>query len=330
MEILNGVHQLKVRSPKGMPVDTNVYVIEGDDGSIMIDSGWDSQDSLWSLTEALKADRLRLRDIKMIIITHMHPDHYGLASKVKQLCGGKVVMHRIEAELIDARYKHFDDLLKKTEDRLKGNGVPETELPDLKDASLWMRQFVTPDLPDVVLDSDRVSNGSIGLKVVVTPGHSPGHICLYEPTKKLLFSGDHVLYDVTPHVGFNPQSGDNPLGDYISSLEKLEALKVNFVLPGHGPMFNSLHLRIEEILRHHEQRKKDIIKAIAGNLKTAYQIAQEITWMPQQGGIAFNNLAPWDKRLAIMETIAHLNLLSCEGEVATVDMGGVSLYLAKG
>ncbi len=330
MEVVSGIHQIKVPFPKGMLGHTNVYVLEGDEGNILIDSGWDSTESLWALKEGLTSEHLKLRDIKKVVITHLHPDHYGLASKVKQLCGAKVAMHRVEGELINSRYKDFGVLLKETEEELRRNGVPQTELPKLKDASLWMNQFVTPELPDVLLDDgDSFSTGSFEIRVLRTPGHSPGHICLYEPRKKVLFSGDHILYDITPHVGFNPQSGDDPLGDYISSLERLERLKVNFVLPGHGPVFNSLKLRIEEILYHHEQRKRNILSVLSDGLKTAYQIAEEIIWIPEQGGTAFVDLAFWDRRLAVMETIAHLKSLTSEGKVGNIDMDGVSLYLAK-
>ncbi len=330
MEIIAGVHQIKVPFPKGIPEHTNVYVVEGSEGNILIDSGWDSTESLWALREGLTNDRLKLRDIKKIVITHIHPDHYGLASKIKQLCGAKIAMHRIEAELINSRYKDFDRLLKETEEELRRNGVPQAELPQLKDASLWMNQFVTPDSPDVTLDSgDIISNGSFEIEVLWTPGHSPGHICLYEPTKKLLFSGDHILYDTTPHIGFHPQSGDNPLGDYISSLEKLKRRSVNFILPGHGPAFNGLKLRIGGILYHHEQRKRNIMNALSDGLKTAYQIAEGIPWMPDQGGVAFRDLASWDRRLAVMETIAHLKLLAAEDKVGNIDTDSASLYLRK-
>jgi len=162
-----------------------------------------------------------------------------------------------------------------------------------------------------------------------TPGHSPGHICLYERERKFIITGDHILYDTTPHVGFNPLSGDNPLGDYISSLEKLERLKVHFILPGHGPLFNALGLRTEKILQHHEDRKRAIMKSLRNGMKTAYAISQEIPWMTDQGGTAFRDLLVWDKRMAVSETLAHLKLLTEEERVSNVDMDGASLYIAK-
>ncbi len=330
MQVLNGVHQIKSPCPGDASWYTNVYVIEGSNGHILVDSGWDSQESLWALQEGIKAANLKLRDITKVVITHIHPDHYGLSSKIKQICGAQVAIHRIDAGFISPRYKDFANLIKKTEELLRQNGVPENELPQLKEASLWMNKYVTPDAPEVMLeDGDIISNDSFELEVLLTPGHSPGHICLYERERKFILTGDHVLYDTTPHVGFNPQSGDNPLGDYVSSLEKLERLKVHFILPGHGPVFNALGLRIENILQHHEERKRAIMRSLHDGLKTAYEIAQQIPWMPEEGGIAFQNLAIWDRRMAVTETLAHLKLLMEEDRVGNVDMDGASLYLSK-
>jgi glyoxylase-like metal-dependent hydrolase (beta-lactamase superfamily II) len=330
MRILNGVHQVKTPGPGNASWPTNVYVIEGGDGHILIDSGWDSQESLWALQEGMKASNLKLRDVKKVVITHIHPDHYGLASKIKQICGAQVAIHKTDAGFISLRYKDSADLLQKIEELLRQNGVPQDELPQLKEASLWMNKYVTPDAPEVMVeDGDIIANDSFELKVLWTPGHSPGHICLYEKEKKFILTGDHILYETTPHVGYNPLSGDNPLGDYVSSLKKLESLKVNFVLPGHGPLFNALGLRIEEILQHHEQRKRAIMNSLRDGLKTAYEIAQKIPWMTDKGGISFQNLPVWDKRMAITETLAHLKLLTDEGRVSNVAMDGASMYIAR-
>jgi glyoxylase-like metal-dependent hydrolase (beta-lactamase superfamily II) len=309
---------------------TNVYVVEGGDGHILVDCGWDTQESLWALQEGVKGAALKLRDIKKVVVTHIHPDHYGLAAKVKQICGAQIAMHRADADLISSRYKDFAGLVEKTEELLRQNGVPQGELSEFRDASLRMNKYVTPDSPDVMLeDGDTVSNDSFEFDVLWTPGHSPGHVCLFESEKRFILTGDHVLFDTTPHVGFNPISGDDPLGDYVHSLKKLENLKVHFILPGHGPMFNALGLRIENILKHHEERKNAIMKTLRDGLKTAYEIAQRIPWMANGGNTPFGNLPVWDKRMAVTETIAHLKLLVDEERVSNVDMNGASLYIAK-
>ena len=330
MEILNGIHQIQAPAPESTSWYTNVHGIEGGDGHILVDSGWDSQESLWALQAGIKAANLKLRDIKQVVITHIHPDHYGLSTKIKQICGAQVAIHRVDAGFIFPRYKDFDGLIKRTGEILRQNGAPEGELPQLKEASLWMNKYVTPDLPEVKLeDGDTISNDSFEFEVLWTPGHSPGHVCLYERARRFILTGDRVLYDTIPHVGFNPQSGNNPLGDYISSLEKLEHLKAHFILPGHGPVFNALGLRIEKILQHHEERKRAIMRTLHDGLKTAYEVSQQIPWMVDGGGTAFRDLPVWDKRMAVTETIAHLKLLTEEDRVGNVDMDGASLYLAK-
>ncbi len=328
--VLDGVYQIKTPSPGDVSWQTNAYIVEGSDGHMLVDTGWDSQDALWALQEGSKGAGFKLRDINKVVITHIHPDHYGLASKVKQICGAEVAIHRVDADLISSRYRDFDDLLDRMEVLLRNNGVPEEELPQLKEASLWMQKYVTTESADVKLeDGDTVSNDSFKFEVIFTPGHSPGHVCLFERDRKFILTGDHVLYDTSPHVSVNPHSGDNPLSDYVSSLNKLARLKVHFVLPGHGPVFNALGLRIDEILQHHASRKNAIMNSLSNGLKTAYGVAQDIPWTAGGGSTAFRDLGVWDRRLAVTETLAHLRLLVEEDRVANVDMDGNSLYVAK-
>ncbi len=330
MEIVAGVHQIRLPFPQDIPEYTNVYVVEGSKGNLLIDSGWDSSETLWAFREGLLEERLKFEDINWIVVTHIHPDHFGLASKLRDLCEAKVAVHVVEGELVESRYRDSDGLLRDVEDELSVNGVPQAELATLKEVSLWMKEFASPELPDVMLsDGDRLSTGPLEFEVLRTPGHSPGHICLYERRKRWLFSGDHVLFHTTPHVGFHPQSGANPLKDYIDSLRMLEELPVNFVFPGHGPVFNSLKLRAAEILDHHEQRKRAIVKVLSHGLKTAYEVATEIPWKPETDGVAFADLTPWERRLAVFETIAHLKFLSFQGKTARIERDGVAQYLAR-
>ena len=329
MEIVRDVYQIRLPL-LFVPLEyINVYVVRGVEGAILIDTGWNTPEAFSALEDGLKGHGIAWKDIRQIVITHIHPDHYGLAKKVREYSGAAVAMHRIEAGLVDPRYVNFGKLLREMGRELYNNGVPSTELPGLEEASLWMNEFVMPLLPDVELDNgDMISNGSFEFEVIWTPGHSPGHICLYEQRRKLLFAGDHLLFEITPNVSFHPQSGDNPLGDYINSLKTVEGLKANLVFPGHGPVFNSLKTRAAEIRSHHERREKVIVKAINEEPKTAYQIASEIPWISEQAGVGFHNLEPMDRRLAIMETLAHLRLLVVEDRARRIERDGVSFYLA--
>jgi len=330
MRLVAGVYQIRLPFPEDIPGHTNVYVIEGEKGNILIDSGWDWPWALWAFREGMKNDSLRFQDIKWIVITHTHPDHYGLAGKLKDLCGASIAMHRVEAELMNTRYETSAVLLNKMSEELIINGVPQDELTDIRDASLWMQEFISSCQPDIILDEDdKISNGTFEFDVLRTPGHSRGHICLYEPDKKWLFSGDHILFQTVPHIGLHPQSGDNPLDEYIKSLKILQTKKVQFIFPGHGPVFNSLKLRSAEILYRHDLRRKDILKVLDEGLKTAYQVAFEISWNGGSMSEKFSDLSALDRRLAILHVMAHLKLLESEGELGRISQGDVYVYLKK-
>lgn len=309
----------------------NVYLIEGTKENMLIDTGWDTPDAFATLNKELRSYGFNFKDISQIIITHIHPDHYGLSGKLKQLCGARVAISEIEAGLIDARYVNLNQLLKQMRWFLLANGVPKTSVLQLSEASMPARKLVIPTPPDIMLrDGKKISVDPFEFKVLSTPGHSPGHICLYEPHRKLLFSGDHILPEITPHIGLHPQSGKNPLGAYLDSLEQMMKLEVTMAFPGHGAAFSGVRQVIEGSFRHHEQRSNDIVKTLQDTMKTAYQVAMEIPWMTDIKPTSFQSLNLFDQRLAIMETLAHIELLRSEGKVQLFTQDDVNSYFAGG
>jgi len=330
MEIVQGVHQIKLPLPGGTLDHVNVYLVEGDEGNLLIDAGWNTPEAFSTLKEELRTKGFEFKDISQIVITHLHPDHYGLAGKIRELSGAKIALSEIETHMLNSRYVDVTLLLSGVTRLLRSNGVPESELSQLSEASLPAREFVIPASPDVKLKAGRkVSVGLFEFEVLSTPGHSPGHICLYEPKRKLLFTGDHILPDITPNVGLHPQSGGNPLGDYLNSLRDLKKLEVTFAFPGHGSVFNGLKLKIEDLFYHHEQRKSAIVKVVQGEMKTAYEIAKEIPWVPGADDVSFQDLLAFDKRLAVLETLAHLQLLISEDKVKKAAQDGTNFYSAR-
>ena len=329
MEIVKGVYQIKLPLPGGPPGHTNAYLIDGSEGNLLIDTGWNTPEAFSALGEELKSNGFDFSDISQIVITHLHPDHYGLAGRIRELSGAKLALSEIEARLLDRRYVNMSILVEEVSHLLRAHGTPQSELSQLSQASMPVRELVIPAKPDIKLkDGQKVSMNPFEFKALLTPGHSPGHICLYEPERKFLFTGDHILPDITPNVGLHPQSGANPLGDYINSLKSLTELEVSFVFPGHGSVFSGLGQRIDVLLRHHQQRMTDILNVIRDDPKTAYQIATEIPWVPDEGGVNFQDLPPLDKRLAVLETLAHLQLLATEGKAKEVVRNRISLYRA--
>lgn len=310
------IHQLQLPIPDSQLGYVNAYLVDGDNGALLIDTGWNTEEAFESLKRQLANLHVNLKEIRQIVVTHAHPDHYGLAGRLKHLSHAQVYLHEQERELIKSRYIDMDGLLQQIENWLQVNGTPPDELTELQTASLPMRRFVTPVLPDVTLYGDEtITTGYFSFKVLWTPGHAPGHICLYEPTRKILFSGDHILPTITPHIGLHPQSSNNPLGDYLNSLNELKQLDIELVLPGHEHPFYAFKPRIEEIIQHHKQRNSEILSTLNTASKTAYQISTGITWMHDVNGVGWDKLGPWDKRMAVLETLSHLEAMRASKEV---------------
>jgi glyoxylase-like metal-dependent hydrolase (beta-lactamase superfamily II) len=179
------------------------------------------------------------------------------------------------------------------------------------------RRVLVPTVPDITIlqEGETVSTGVFDLQVLWTPGHSPGHICLYEPTRKILFSGDHVIPGITPNISLSVPSDTNPLGDFFNSLDRVRALDVNLILPGHAQPFTNLSTAIEEVFQHHDFRIGEMLQALAAQPKTAYEVSTEMTWMLDEGGTRFENLTPLDKIMAVMEALAHLEAMRIEGRL---------------
>jgi len=328
-EVIPGIYQLKIPLPsKEIFLGyVNVYLAQGNNGYLLVDTGWDTEEAFNSLKKQLAEIGINFKDISQIVATHIHPDHCGLTGKLKQLSPAKIALHYLEKDFIESRYINMDELLSQIAEWLHTNGVPNEELIKLQTASLGMAKFVTPALPDVTLyGGEIISTGVFNFRVLWTPGHSPGHISLYEPTKKVLISGDYILPKITPNIGLHPQSGTNPLGDYIKSLNTTKKLDVNLILPGHENPFTGLQPRIEELIRHHQQRNSEILETLKATAKTAYQISTEITWGSDINGVGWDNLAPWDRRLAILETIAHLEAMRFAGKVDKFLKDGIIYY----
>jgi len=329
MEIGPGIYQLKMPLSNDFLDHVNCYLVEGKDGWLMVDTGWCTPGAFDFMEKELKALGLSLRDISTILVTHVHPDHFGLAGKIKQASPGtRLLTHCWEAELIESRYIEYDALQAEMGHMMQCHGVPSADIVALKSASMPFLKLVAVVPPDRTLyGGEIVSTGTYDLEVVWTPGHSPGHICLYEPQNQFFFSGDHVLPSISPNVSYHVHSGGNPLGDYLYALRKIQNLPVARVLPAHGRVFTDLRGRVQEIVSHHNQRKSDIRKIIRSEARNACDISGRLSW--NVPGMDWDQFPPLQKRLAFMETLAHLEDMRWQGEVTRLvgNNGSVS-YLA--
>jgi glyoxylase-like metal-dependent hydrolase (beta-lactamase superfamily II) len=331
MEIVPGIYQIEVPIPNSPIGPLNAYLVRGNNGWLLIDTGWDYPEAFDSLEGQLKEKGLDFDAISRIVVTHTHIDHYGLIGRLKKLSKAETAFHEKEFAFIEAISLYKEDYPGHIVEQMRCNGVPEEEYSILVESFTIGSSLIFPlDPPDVILQGgETIKTGLFNFEVIWTPGHSSGHICLYEPSKKILLSGDHILPIITPNISIHPYSSDNPLKSYLASLKEVDRLDVDIVLPGHEHIFTDLHKRIGELFSHHEQRVDDILNVIRDEEKTAYQIASEVPWILEtEGGkvVCFADLAVFDRGMATGETLAHLEYLRMGGKVKRISREGIAFY----
>ncbi|MBV8718614.1 MAG: MBL fold metallo-hydrolase [Chloroflexi bacterium] len=315
-QLLPGVHRLPLPlrdSPLG---HVNTYLIRSDDGYLLVDCGWDTVDTLQALEGHLRALDISIGDVRHLVITHIHPDHYGLAGRLRELSKADLSFHRLERLYIESRYANPDELLGEMHEWLQLNGTPQAELDRLNFGSMGIVERVKIAFPDTTLDGgEEITCGKFAFKVIWTPGHSAGHICLYDARHKILLSGDHVLPHITPSVGLHVRAASNPLADYLDSLRLIGRLEAELVMPGHGEPFQGLPERTAELIAHHQRRLEEIRGLLAAQPEvpmSGYEIASRMRWSRRR---TWDDLSGFERRMAVTEALAHVELLHARGEV---------------
>jgi glyoxylase-like metal-dependent hydrolase (beta-lactamase superfamily II) len=309
-----GLWSIPVPMPSNSLRYVFVYVFETDEGLYLVDVGWNTDDAFAALRDGLEQLGASIGDVAGMLVTHIHPDHYGLAGRVREASGAWVALHPADAALIHDRYDEPELLLGRVETMLRKVGAPAEELASLSTASMPVRGYVDAAVPDVLLeDGERPKVPGWDLTAIWTPGHSPGHLCFWEAASRIMLSGDHVLPRITPNIPFHPQAGDDPLGDFLASLDKLRGYQAVEVLPAHEHRFVGLHARLDGLREHHERRFGEATAAISDGVTTAWDIASRLHWS-----------RPWDRiegfmrRAAVAEALAHLRALERRGVVREV------------
>lgn len=310
MELFKGINQIKVPLDEKDSNAVNVYIIEGTSGNLMIDTGFNIPACFNILSQEMKASGFSIKDITHIAITHIHPDHIGMAGKIAELSGAKIYVSEIEYAQLDTRYWHPESLIKQTSDFLRLNGVPDWELKMLSEASLSLVNNVYPiSSVEYLKPLDRIIVEPFEFQLLLTPGHSKGHICFYEPNKKYLFSGDHVLPEIMTTVCYHPQSGENPLADYINSLNELTNMEIRFIFPGHGAVFSGIAPKIDSIMHWLKEQMQSIQKVMGLEIKTAYDVAKNLLWFANDELVDYDKLQAIRRRQAVLQTLAFLQYL---------------------
>jgi glyoxylase-like metal-dependent hydrolase (beta-lactamase superfamily II) len=305
-EIMNRLYRIEVPLPNSPLKELNSYVIKGDDRNLIIDTGFNRSVCFAAMQEGLAALDIDLSRTDFLI-THMHADHAGLVSRLATK-NSTVYFSRIDAMVFD-KGGHWQSMI----DYAQSNGFPRDELmkalhnhPGFKYSPETIPEFVLIDNGTVI------EIGGYRLECLLTPGHTQGHICLFEEDKKILFSGDHILYDITPHIESWSYTV-NSLEDYLTSLDKVYNLPVDIVLPGHRHFFKDLKGRIDELKEHHRQRADEVLEVVGLDTKNAYDIAAGMTW--DIDCESWQDFPVAQKWFATGEAIAHLRYLESEGRI---------------
>jgi glyoxylase-like metal-dependent hydrolase (beta-lactamase superfamily II) len=311
-----GVHRIPLPLPMAGLKAVNVYALIDDQGVDLIDAGMGLANARERLTGALAELGCELGDIRNFFITHVHRDHYTLAVDLRRSRYGSISLGVGEqANLAAARALALGD----------GGGAFLADLTWMGAAEIAMKLAEGSggggrpvpgewDEPDTWLaDGAELQVRSRTLRAIHTPGHTRGHLVYHDAAASVLFAGDHILPHITPTIGMEPARNRGALRDYLDSLRLVLTLPDARLLPAHGPVQDSTHKRVHELLAHHEQRLSEMLDAMAPGRSTAYEVAQAIRWTRRQQ--RFADLETVSQLLAVGETASHLELLVIRGRL---------------
>ena len=317
------------------------YLFEGPDGVELFDAGYGTNEATRAMKDELSTRGYQPADMRMLVISHAHPDHLGMAAWVKEQSDDcELVMLEREGQWIQERWRGFDDWEDHSNDWLVRHGITRAEVdagdgtsavrlggavtpgemqrlatrrwyrvsPRHRDRN-WRRSFrMDTKLDRVAQDGETIEFGNGRLQSIWTSGHTPGHLCVYEPNHTLMLTGDHVLPRITPNSSMHNDdeaNGRSPLAECMSSLAKNAEFDADQGLPAHEYNIEDLPARCHELIEHHEERLEEVLIGIGDGAATAADVSGRVKWNTRP----FEQFNIWQKRSALGETLAHLQVL---------------------
>lgn len=316
VKVAKNIYRLDVPL-KGNPLkNLNSFFITGDK-NLLIDTGFRTEECREAMYSELRTLGVSLDDTD-IFLTHLHSDHSGLAPELhrqgRSIFISRPDMERMHRYITGEAWKLSDDIFSK-------HGFPDDKLMELRQVN--PARIYAPELFDgytIISEGQVFEYGGYSFQAVSTPGHTPGHMCLFDPGSGIIILGDCVLFDITPNItvwmGF-----DNSLGAYLGSLNKLKGYGVTQPLAAHRACEGDLNKRIDAIIEHHGKRLDECLNIVrSGGAELAYDIAGKMTWSIRCTG--WEDFPTAQKWFAVGETIAHLDYLISEGLVERTDEDG--------
>lgn len=325
---VNGTPSHVVRIPLPLPLKdlqvVNVYAVLGDDGVTLVDSGWADETSESVLVDALHRLGYTKGDVRRIVVTHAHWDHYSRAIDWQRRYGTTVMLGRQEHHTVEA----FDErtgAYPVQAQLLLTAGAPELAQTIANFPLEPFERAVPFGRPDVWLDDgDEIDCGGVTLTARATPGHTRGHVVYQDRQADIAFTGDHILPRITPSIAMERAPQDLPLRSYLASLKLFLNLPDATMLPAHGAVTPSVKTRAEELLDHHRDRLDMIQGLVAAGCSTAYEVSKRMLWTRRERTI--DELGPVHGMAAILEVLAHLELLAARNVLTCKEFGPIKRY----
>lgn len=307
--MLPGVYRIEIPLPGNPLRALNCYVLKGADRDLIIDTGMNRNECRTAILSGLGDLGVSLKACDFFI-THMHADHSGLVSELAAE-NSTVYSSHIDAGLINwPNGGPWNEQI----DFAVRNGFPYDLARIAIESHPGFKYGVKRRIEFTeVNDGDKISIGDRELTCVQTPGHTRGHMCLYDAANAILFSGDHVLGDITPNISMWTDT-QNFLQDYLVSLERVASLHIDLVLPGHRRQVTDCKDRIEQLKRHHQARADEVLSILKRGPQSGYQVATQMTWELRFD--SWNEFPISQKWFAMGEAISHLVYLEREGLIA--------------
>ncbi|MCD9022759.1 MBL fold metallo-hydrolase [Cohnella silvisoli] len=312
-ELANGWLQVKVPLPFSLKW-VNAYLLPEENGWTLIDPGLHTNETEHFWLAVMSEYEIRWQDIRTIVVTHHHPDHFGMAGWFQQRTDATVYLSQValdSANRLWSEHEAFSDEL--TEAFLMHGMAPElTE--DMREHMRGFREKVSPQPADlsILQPGGTFGMGGVEWNVLMGEGHAPGHLIFYDSVSGWLLCGDQILPDISPNIGWMPGGDPDPLGSFLNSLQEMLPLEVKMVFPGHRDPFSLFRQRIEELIDHHEHRLMKMAEIIGNEDKSAFEVC-ELLFSPRLRNNAHQ------LRFALAETIAHLIRMERRGIVIRLE-----------